>query len=164
MVSQRSALAYTQSLSQNSHHPAARTLEPGPLTMLAARMCAGRLNRALIAGGDPASSRRLAARARQLTSPSSRTALADNLDRLLWNAQVSHGRWHVRPNRQAVCANASALGALAGLLVSPTPLYARGVAALEELLSDGIGPVYRGDAQALAHRLEECRALLTGAA
>jgi hypothetical protein len=132
--------------------------------MLSARVRAGGLNRALIAGEDPATSRQLTARALQLTKPSSRAAIARALDGLLWNAQSPRGRWRVRPHREAVCANASALGALAALLDGPAPLYARGVAALDELLSDGTGPVYHGDAQALAHALGESRAAMTGVA
>jgi hypothetical protein len=163
MVSQRSALAGPQTLSRGPEHPAVRALEPGLRATLAARVFAARLNRALIAGEDPAGSRQLVARSRQLTAPSSRAALAGGLSRLLSSAQAPSGRLRVRGNRQAVCANASALGSLAILLTSPTPLYARGVAALEELLSDGNGPAYRGDSQTLAHMLEECRAALYGA-
>jgi hypothetical protein len=163
MVSQRSALADPQTPSGGPEHPTANVLEPGLRATLAARMRAGRLNRALIAGEDPAGSRQLTARSRQLTAPSSRAALAGGLNRLLWSAQAPSGRLRVRPNREAVCANASALGSLASLLAGPTPLYARGVAVLEELLSDGNGPAYRGDPQALARMLGECRAALSGA-
>lgn len=160
MVAQQPALAREHSFPRRLHRTAQRTLEPGPLAMLMARVRASSLNRALIAGGDPARSRLLAARVRQLTSARSRDALAGGLDRLLWSAQAPAGRWRVRPHRQAVCANASALGELAALLASATPLYAPGVAALEELLSDGIGPVYHGDGEALACRLGECRAAM----
>jgi hypothetical protein len=61
-----------------------------------------------------------------------------------------------------LCAKASALGGLASLLVSTSPLYARGVAMLEQLLTDGTGAVYRGDTELLAHTLEQCRAAITG--
>jgi hypothetical protein len=160
MVSQRSALTYTQELRLGREHAATRTLDPGLRATLTARVCAGRLNRALIAGEDPASSRQLAARAQQLTAPSSRATLASDLNRLLWSAQAPRGRLRLRPHREAVCTNASALGSLAALLASPAPLYARGVAILEELLSDGNGPAYRGDAPALARTLEACREAL----
>jgi hypothetical protein len=160
MVSQRSALAYAQDLPSGREHAAMRTLDPGLRAALTARVCAGRLNRALIAGEDPAGSRQLAARAQQLTAPSSRAALATDLNRLLWSAQAPRGRLRLQPHREAVCASASALGSLAALLAGPAPLYARGVAMLEELLSDGNGPAYRGDAPALARTLDACRAAL----
>ncbi|HSZ05059.1 MAG TPA: hypothetical protein VK778_07650 [Solirubrobacteraceae bacterium] len=164
MIAQRAVLSGEKSFSWRLDRTASRALEPGPLAMLAARVRVGSLNRSLIAHGDPAESRQLAARAQQLTSPRSRAALASDLDRLLWSAQAPAGRWRVPLHREAVCANASALGELAGLLASPTPLYAPGVAALEELLSDGLGPVYRGDGEALACRLGACRAAMTGGA
>ncbi len=140
-----------------------RTLKPGRLARLLARARAYRLNEALIAGADPAASRQLAARALQLTSPRSRESLASGLDTLLWSAQAPAPRWRVRPRRDSVCANAAALGELASLLGSTSPLYVRGLALLDRLLIDGTGPAYHGDAEELARGLEECRAAMTGA-
>jgi hypothetical protein len=132
-------------------------------TRTLARLRAVKLNDELLAGGDPGGSRLLAARALQLTSPRSRAALADGLRRLLWRAQASAGPLTVvRVQRDAVCANASALAELGSLLDSSAPLYAQGVAALERLLGDGTGPAYRGDAETLAGVLEECRQRMTG--
>jgi hypothetical protein len=163
MVLQHTHVAPGPSFSSRYGLATERALKPGRLAGLLARARAGALNESLIAGADPAASRLLAARALQLTSPRSRAALARGLNTLLWSAQAAPSRWRVRPQRDAVCANASALGELASLLASSSPLYARGVAALEQLLSDGTGAAYRGDGEALASRLEECRAAMTGA-
>ena len=163
MVLQHTRVARELSFPSRYDRASERALRPGRLARAFARARSGTLNDALIAGADPASSRALAARTRQLTSPRSRAALAQGLDRLLRSAQADPGRWRVCPPRRAVCANASALGELASLLVSAAPLYARGVAALEQLVSDGTGAAYRGDPEALARGLEECRAAMTGA-
>jgi hypothetical protein len=163
MVLQHTRAARELSFPSRYERVSERALKPGRLAGLLARARAGALNEALVAGCDPAVSRVLAARALQLTSARSRASLAEGLDRLLRSAQAAPSRWRVRPQRDAVCANASALGELASLLASASPLYARGVAALELLLSDGTGAAYRGDGEALASRLEECRAAMTGA-
>lgn len=163
MVLQHTRVARELSFPSRYDRTPERALKPGALARLLARTRARTLNDALVAGADPASSRALAARAQQLTSPGTRAALAQGLDRLLRSAQSGPGRWRVCPRRDTVCANASALGELASLLAGTSPLYARGVAALEQLVSDGTGAAYRGDAEALARRLEECRAAMTGA-
>jgi hypothetical protein len=162
MVLQYTRVAREPSFPSRYEQASGRALKPGRLAGLLARARSGSLNESLIGGADPAASRLLAARAMQLTSPRSRASLASGLDRLLWSAQAPAGRWRVRPHREAVCANASALGGLASLLVSTSPLYARGVAMLEQLLTDGTGAVYRGDTELLAHTLEQCRAAITG--
>ncbi len=162
MLVQHTHIARELSFPSRYEPASKRALKPGRLAGVLARVRAGALNESLIAGADPAASRLLAARAMQLTSTRSRASLASGVDRLLWSAQAPVGRWRVRPHREAVCANASALGGLASLLVSTSPLYARGVAMLERLLTDGTGAVYRGDAELLAHTLEQCRAAITG--
>jgi len=162
MVLQHTHVAPGPSFSSRYGLATERALKPGRLAGLLARARAGALNESLIAGADPADSRLLAARALQLTSPRSRAALARGVDTLLWSAQAAPSRWRVRPQRDAVCANASALGELASLLVSASPLYARGMALLERLLTDGTGAAYHGDAEVLGRMLEECRAAITG--
>jgi hypothetical protein len=162
MVLQHTHVAPGPSFSSRYGLATERALKPGRLAGLLARARASALNESLIAGADPADSRPLAARALQLTSPRSRAALASGLGTLLWSAQAAPSRWRVRPQRDAVCANASALGELASLLVSTSPLYARGVAMVERLLTDGTGAAYHGDTELLARTLEECRAAITG--
>jgi hypothetical protein len=158
MVLQYTRVAPQPTFSSRYGRASERALKPSRLARLLARVRACSLNDALIAGADPTASRQLAARALQLTSPRSRSSLAEGLDRLLRSAQEAPGRWRMCPR----CANSSTLGELASLLVSASPVYARGVAALEQLLSDGTGAAYRADGEALACRLEECRAAMTG--
>jgi hypothetical protein len=139
-----------------------RTIEPGRWARVAARVRCHALDRALIAGADPAGSPQLATRAARLTSPPSRASLADGLERLLQAAQEPAGRWRVLPRRAAVLDNAEELRALASVLRGNRPLYARGIAMLDQLLSDGSGPAYVGDRDALACRLRDVRAALAG--
>jgi hypothetical protein len=61
-----------------------------------------------------------------------------------------------------VGANAGELRALASMLRESRPLYAAGIAAATELVSDGTGPMYRADPAALAHALELARAAMGG--
>jgi hypothetical protein len=138
------------------------TLRPGWPVGLLARLRPRSLDQALIAGGDPARSRSLAARARLLTSSRNRVALAAALERLPGLAPPS--RFRVRPNGEAVAANEQRLRELGALLRADTPVYARGVAEIGQLLSDGTGPLFRGDALAVERRLERARAAMLGAA
>ena len=64
----------------------------------------------------------------------------------------------MRPPQESIRAAAPALRELSALLRAPTPLYARGLAMLNELLADGSGPLYaRGGAAALERALAEVR-------
>jgi hypothetical protein len=141
---------------------AGRLLEPNASARLLARVFAGRLDRALIDGADPASSPRLAARAAQLSSASTRRALADALDGLVRAAQRPQRRWWALSSPSSVLANSSQLHELASLLDGRGPVYARGVALVSELLHDGTGPVYQGRAGDLARALSDARTALCG--
>jgi hypothetical protein len=137
-------------------------LQPGPLTRLLAGLRGGSLDRALAAGADPAASRELTARASIVTSPRFRRALAEGLERWL---QAAYGRPHSRrvlPPRSLAAANAGQVRDLIAQLRGSAPLYARGVAAVDELLSDTTGPAYRGDGDTLARRLAEARTGMDG--
>jgi len=135
---------------------------PGPAVRLAARVHAERLDRALIAGGDPLASRQLAARAARLTSRRFRTLLAAGLDQLVRSAQGPAGSPRVHPHRDSTLANAEELRELASVLRGPAPLYAGGIAALGALVSDPGSPAYLGDRDALARRLRVARAAMSG--
>jgi hypothetical protein len=139
---------------------AGRTLGPGPVARIAATARSGALDRALIAGADPASSRRLAARAARLTSPRHRRLLAEGLERLLQAAHGPQRRWWAVAERGHLLDNAEEIGSLAAVLRSDTPLYAPGIARLAQLLGDGDGPAYHGGAGMLARRLREARAAM----
>jgi len=139
---------------------AERTLAPGPLARARARLRAGALDRALVAGADPARRTDLAARAARLGSRRSRHELAIALDRLLASARGPHRRWWSLGRHDIVLANADGIVALARLLDSDIPVYARGLALVRITLTDGTGPAYNGEPAALARRLTEARAAL----
>ena len=125
---------------------------------LAARLRRHALDRALTAGADPAAAPQLAARAAMLTSASMRRQVARGLDRLALGDREAMRRWQVLPFRRTAAANAPELHALAARLRGPGPLYARGIAILSSLLTEGTGPAYtdrRGDL--LAQRLRDAR-------
>jgi hypothetical protein len=137
---------------------AACRFEPGVTAKLAARLRRDALDRALIEGADPAATGQLAARVARLTSRSMRREVASALDHLAVDGPRAGGRWRVRPSRAAAAANAPELHALAARLRGPAPLYARGIAMLSRLLTEGTGPAYndsRGDL--LAQRLRDAR-------
>ncbi len=159
-VSQKPNVLAPASLSAESPSRSIQPAMPGALSRLLARSMARRLDGALIAGADPAGSTVLAARAALLTSGRMRESLAGSLHGLLRAAQGPQRRWWALGSRAAVLANASELDALAMLLSSETPLYARGLALLNQLLTDGVGPAYRGDAVALSRALSDARTAL----
>ena len=135
-----------------------RALHPSFAARVAARLFAGRLDRQLIGGADPASRPRLAARAALLTSQSTRDELADGLDVVLARAQRPPGRARELPRPATVLANAALLRELASVLRGPAPLYAPGIARVRRLLTDGTGPMYMSrDGIALEHELLQAR-------
>ena len=126
-------------------------LAPGVAVRLAARVARLSLDRALSDGADPAASRLLAARARQLSRASSRGRIARGLELLALSAEWKPSRARVLPSRSAARANRSALLDLATVLRGDRPVYAQGVAMLELVVIDGTGPAYtdsRGEAPA----------------
>jgi hypothetical protein len=141
-----------------------RAMAPGRLARVTARVRSASLDRALIDGADPVASPALAARAAQLTSPPMRSSIAEGLERLVRAAQRPQRRWWAPSGRQAVLANSSSLHELAATLHGEELVYARGVAILAELLTDGTGPAY-GDydgAAGLARELRRAGAALAG--
>jgi hypothetical protein len=160
-VSQKPNVLAPARLAAESRAPSIPTAMPAALSRLLARSLARRLDGALIAGADPAGSTLLATRAARLTSARMRGSLADSLHGLVRAAHGPQRRWWALGSRGAVLANASELDALAMLLASETPLYARGLALLNQLLADGTGPAYQGDAPALSRALSDARTALS---
>jgi hypothetical protein len=120
--------------------------------LLAARWRAGSLERALARGVAPDTDAALALRAEALIGPSVRAALARRLRRVVRDARATGVLFSTRvPTRgRAILAAAEDLDRLAGRLVAPRPVSARGVARVRLLLSDGCGPLYfRGAAEEL---------------
>jgi hypothetical protein len=162
MLSQKVVAVDGESFSTAYEHRVVRSLGPSPLARVTARMRAQSLDRALIAGGDPSGSPQLAARAAQLTSPHTRAAIAGGLERLVRAAQGPQRRWWAVSRRGPLLANASRMHELASLLVSDVPLYARGIAMLNQLLTNGTEAAYHGTDAHLARRLDEARMALEG--
>jgi len=128
----------------------------------AARLRGGALDRALLEGADPSTSRALAARASLLTSRRSRDEIARALDALVRRAQGPQRRWWDLSQREAILENSSELHALAMTLTRDRVVYAAGVAHLRQLVTDGTGPAYRGSASALARALRDAARVLQG--
>jgi hypothetical protein len=139
-----SAILYAGDVANALDCRAERAFAPGLLARLAARLRGHGLDGALIEGADPAESAALAARAAQLTSSAGRAMVADALERWV-EASDQRRRWAVLPNRRAIEANRAELWDVVAALRAPMPVYARGVAMLQRLLSDGAGPAYADD-------------------
>jgi hypothetical protein len=147
---------------RSSDDPLRRGSSARLLARMLARLHAAALDKALLVGADPTQSRQLAARAQELTSPRSRAAIADGLERWLSAAHGATSRRRLLPRRALALDNASAARAIIELLRGSAPLYARGIALLASLLSDGTGPAYVGDSAVLARLLGEARATMAG--
>jgi len=140
----------------------ARPLLPGALARIAAHVRPGSLDRALIAGGDADGSAALAARAATLTSRRTREHIAEGLERALRDAHGPMRRWSAVAPGSPLLANVAAVRELAALLRDDAPLHARGIAILNQLLTDGSGPAYRGQPQDAARLLREAQAAMLG--
>jgi hypothetical protein len=138
-----------------------------PWGRLMARCLAARLDRELAGGTRPETTRPLAVRAIRLTSMEFRRDLATSLQRILAAAglPVEQARTrggavralpapahrstgvarppYVPVRRTRISRSAPELAELAGQLVQPGPVPARGVAIVSQLLADGRGPLYR---------------------
>ena len=135
------------------------------LARLAARLRAGSLDTALIAGADPARSRALAARAELLGARETRGALADAIELLVTRARAARTLRSPLSNRAAVLSNARELDSLAQRLRGPEALDVRGIAIVSQLLTDGTGPLHRaGGSAATARLLAQARRALTRSA
>jgi hypothetical protein len=142
---------------------AARLLNPGLIVRMIAHARRRVLDRALMDNADPAASPLVAARAAQLSRASTRALIAEGLERMARSADGPTRRLRIPPSRGAVLRSRSELFAIAETLRGDRALYARGIATLGIILSDGTGPAYtdpRGDA--LAMQLKLARARLTG--
>jgi hypothetical protein len=121
---------------------AARLFGPSVPARITARLRAGVLDRALAAGADPAASPQIAARTAKLGSTLMRTRIAEGLERLALSADKPRSRLRILPSRAAMLGNRSEMLELADILRQNRPLYARGVAMLKVILTDGTGPAY----------------------
>ncbi len=143
--------------------------DAGTLTKFRARLQGRSLDRALAIGADPASAAVLARRAAWLTSPRNRRGLARALRRTLDPPSGRPGPSPaIAPHQGELAAVRLPLAAVAALLESDEPIYSRGVAKVQLLLTEGDSPLYSprrvGDLRremdsiiaALAGREENC--------
>jgi hypothetical protein len=138
-------------------------LAPGRWTRLVARGRHATLDRAIAAGADPAGSPLLAARSAQLATMQMRQRVADDLERVAQTAAERCARFQALPAPEAVRRNREELMALARTLREGGAAYARGVALLELVVTDGAGPAYTDpDGTVLAGRLRQARERLAG--
>jgi hypothetical protein len=142
---------------------AARLLAPGRWTRLLAYSRHVALDRAIASGADLAASPLLAARAAQLTRACTRNEVAASLERVAALADGPYPRFRVVPRRAVVRQNRDELIELAMILRGDGPAYARGVALLERVVTDGAGPAYAdGNGELLAAQLRHARERLAG--
>jgi len=107
------------------------------------------LDRKLAAGCPPESARLVAVRAREIVQLASRGRLADYWERVLRIAGSGKEPALAVPlSRARVRTVEPDIRELARLLRARLPVSARGVAMARLLLTDGGGPLYRGDPQA----------------
>ncbi|HUO69865.1 MAG TPA: hypothetical protein VMU39_03730 [Solirubrobacteraceae bacterium] len=127
-------------------------------------LLAPRIDRELAAGVPSWSSPAHAARSLQLSSPRSRRALAESLERLAEDARKPRMRVAsavIPPCRDQVRDAFPLIGVLADRLRSAMPVDSRGMARLRRLLCDSAGPCYAQiDVDALTIELEVINALL----
>jgi hypothetical protein len=129
----------------------------GPLWRLRAYLCCAGLDRALAAGVSPDSSVQLSLRAHTLLSSTMRWGLADELHRLIGQAQQPRACFDptVPLARSAILANRDEIEALADRLEAEEPVDVRGVAQVHALLRNGDSPVFgREDADELERALQ----------
>ena len=148
----------TNTLSPALHAPVSSRHPHPRVDWLLARLRAPWLDRQFAAGVESWRSPVHAARARQLTSDRTRRLLARSLERLVEQAEEPPKRYHtavIQPSRLRVREARPLMLALASRLRSNAPVAPRGITTLNELLTDGAGPVYtHGDPETLKRRLQ----------
>jgi hypothetical protein len=140
----------------------ANRLRPHAWARIASRILGPKLDRSLIVGADPSGSAVLAARAAFLASSSQRAGMADAIEGILDAAHGPQRRWWAVLRHAPVRANADGLASVAELLRSRRPLYVRGIAAVNQLLTDGCGPLYGPRAEYLRLQLRDAYEAMVG--
>jgi hypothetical protein len=130
---------------QFNHRARSSSAGASPTLRLRVYMTRPWLDRQIATGGACAASAALELRARQLTSPRTRSQLARELRGLVEYAE----RMGSRPtfsavviDRRAVAAGRHAILGLAERLEGREPVSARGVTLVRRLLTDGLGPLF----------------------
>jgi hypothetical protein len=129
-------------------HQLSRTVSSGhrPWDRWLTRVSAPFLDSRLAAGYPEGTSRALAFRAQQISSPAGRRELAAR-----WAHVLEQGRRPPVPRspraplcRDRLAAAEDDVQAMIAVLTGPLPVSARGAASASSLLSDGTGPLYDG--------------------
>ena len=141
---------------------AQQLFEPGLTARMRACLRHRLVDHELSDGANPAECPEWAARAAELTKRSSRERAAEEIEQLIRVGEHPH-RVKLGPHPAAARVNREGLEALAASLRDDAPLYVRGLARLQVVLSDGAGPVYTDrDGRALASELRTVCAALMG--
>jgi hypothetical protein len=143
--------------------PIPREFHPSIPTRLWARVRGGSLDRALTDGADPVGSAALAQRSVWLTSRRNRRAVARAIRRLLELNGSSGASAAVQPHRGELAAARLPLARVAAMLETEEPIYSRGMARLQLLLTRGGSPLYDPQRHGeLLHEVEETLTALEG--
>ncbi|MGV0813016.1 hypothetical protein ABQF34_13735 [Mycolicibacterium boenickei] len=135
---------------------------PSLRARLTARICSGRLDAMLAVGAPRTPGSAIAARAERLTSRSEREAIARVLRRCVREAGNDSILWSSRIplHRKNIAAASVTIDAITLRLHSPLEVDARGMARLNRILNDGLGPMYAFGHGDLAGRLGAALAAL----
>ncbi|MUL85476.1 MULTISPECIES: hypothetical protein [unclassified Mycolicibacterium] len=111
---------------------------------LTARLRSGRLDAMLAVGAPTPPGSAIAARAARLTSTSEREAIARALRRCVQEAANDTALWSSRIplHRKNIAAAELIIDAITLRLHSPPAVNARGMARLNRVINDGLGPLY----------------------
>lgn len=117
---------------------------PSIRARLTARIRSGRLDAMLAVGAPTPAGSAISARAARLTSTSERDAIARVLRRCVREAATDTVLWSSRIplHRKNIAAAEATIDAITLRLHSPLPVSARGMARLNRVLNDGLGPMY----------------------
>lgn len=123
---------------------------PSIRARLTARLRSGHLDAMLAVGAPTPAGSAIAARAARLTSVSEREAIARVLRRCVREAATDTILWSSRIplHRKNIAAAQATIDAVTLRLHAPLPVDARGMARLNRVINDGLGPMYafgRGD-------------------
>ncbi|OBB29173.1 hypothetical protein A5792_20450 [Mycolicibacterium peregrinum] len=117
---------------------------PSIRARLTARIRSGRLDAMLAVGVPTPHGSAIAARAARLTSISEREAIARVLRRCVHESANDTIVWSSRIplHRKNIAAAETTIDAITLRLHSPLPVNARGMARLNRVINDGLGPLY----------------------
>lgn len=141
-------------------NPRTTTEVPTFTAHVVARLFTGRLDHQLAVGAIPRTGTALALHSARIRSERERHAVARALRWLVEQARSDRAPGGSRIHRTNVRASAELIDAIILRLHAPRSVDAMGMARLRQILSDGRGPLYHGNAGDLVHRLAAAFAAL----